>query len=138
MFFALAIVASLAIAFLRGHPVDDIVAKPFRLWLFALLGALLHLLVNLRIFAAILATRPAGLALPPGAYLYLASFAFLIVFLLANRDHPGFVVLLVGLGLNLIEIAANRGQMPGDPGQLAAAGLLGYQVKEAAAGLWSP
>ena len=138
MFFALAVVVSLVIAFVRGYPLDDIVAKPFRVWPFAVAGALLHLLVNLRVFAAVLAAHPLGLTLPLGAYLYLASFAFLIAFLLANRDHPGFTVLLIGLSLNLVEIAANDGQMPGDTNQLAAAGLLDYQVKEAAAGLWSP
>lgn len=138
MFFSLVILVSLVIAVVRGHPLDDMVARPFRLWLFAVLGALLHLIVNLKWFAAPLASRPLSAAIPLGAFLYLASFAFLIVFLLANLGHPGLVVLLIGMSLNLIAVATNGGQMPGDPGQLAAAGLLDSQVKGAAAGLWSP
>lgn len=138
MFFALAMIVSLVVALLRGCSLDNLAAKPFRLWQFAVAGAILHLLVNLRVFSTALAVHPFGAALPLGAFLYLASFACLILFLVVNRGHPGFVVLLIGLCLNLVAIAPNGGQMPGDPGQLAAAGLLDYQVKEAAAGRWSP
>ncbi len=138
MFFVLAMILSLAVAFLRGRSPEDIARRPFRLWQLAMVGAILHLVVNLSAFSTVLATRPAGLSLPLGAVLYLASFGFLIVFLLANRTQPGFLVLLLGLLSNLIAIASNGGQMPGDPQQLAAAGLLDAQRQVLADGLWSP
>jgi hypothetical protein len=138
MFFVLATVVSLAVAFLRGRTPEDIVRRPFRLWQLAIVGVILHFVVNLSAFSMVLATHPGDTPLPLGALLYLASFAFLIVFLVANFTQPGFPVLLLGLLLNLVAIASNNGQMPGDPRQLAAAGLLEIQRAEMAAGLWSP
>lgn len=138
MFFALVVLVSLGIALARGRSLDSIAGQPFRWWSFALVGVLLHLIVNLAIFSVVLAWRPPGLALPAGALLYLASFGFLILFLLANLRQPGFAVLLVGMCLNLVEIALNGGQMPGEPGQLAAAGLLDYEQRVLAAGRWLP
>ncbi len=138
MFFVLALILSLVVAFLRGRTPEDIARRRFRLWQLALVGAVLHLVVNLSAFSSILATQLTGLALPLGAVLYLGSFALLIVFLLANYAQPGFLVLFLGLLSNLLAIAANGGQMPGDPQQLAAAGLLDSQRQVLAAGLWSP
>lgn len=138
MFFVLALILSLAVAFLRGRSPEDIARRPFRLWQLAMVGVILHLVVSLSAFSKVLATRPAGISLPLGAVLYLASFGFLIVFLLANRTQPGFLVLLLGLLSNLVAIASNGGQMPGDPRQLAVAGILDHQRQVLAAGLWSP
>ncbi|HVC33369.1 MAG TPA: DUF5317 family protein [Chloroflexota bacterium] len=138
MIFALAVIASLVVAFLRGRSMDDVLGKPFEVWPLAVVGVALHLVVSLSALASALADHPAGSVLPLGALLYLASYAFLIVFLVANRHHPGFVVLLLGLLLNVFEIASNAGQMPTDPQQLALAGMLDVERQAAALGRWSP
>lgn len=138
MFFVLVTIGSLLIALLRGRTPDDIVRQPFRVWPLALLGFILHLVVNLPWFSAPLAVHLPAISLSLGAGLYLASFISLIFFLLANRTQAGFVVLLLGLGLNFAAIVANGGQMPGDPRPLAQAGLLDNLQQQLQAGLWSP
>jgi hypothetical protein len=44
-----------------------------------------------------------------GVLLLLLSFAFLFVFAVANLRSPGFILILAGLCLNLLVIAANQG-----------------------------
>lgn len=138
MVFVLATVVSLVIAFLRGRSPEDILHRPFRILHLAIVGVVLHVVVSLSWFARVLAIHPGDLGLPLGSLLYLASFACLIVFLLANVGQPGFPVFLVGLVLNVIAIATNGGQMPGDPRQLAAAGVLDHEREMLASGLWLP
>ena len=74
---------------------------------------------------------PIGLVLQvvpvPGRLDYVplvVSFAVLLVFVGLNVRTPGFVLLLVGVGLNLLVIASNLG-MPVTRGALRTAGLLG-------------
>jgi hypothetical protein len=57
---------------------------------------------------------------------HLASYAFAIVFLVANRSIPGLWVIGLGTGMNLATIAANGGVMPATRSALVAAGQL-YQ-----------
>lgn len=138
MIFVLATVVSLVVAFLRGRSPEDILHRPFRIWHLAIVGVMLHFVVTLPWIARTLAIHPGNLALPLGSLLYLASYACLIVFLLANAGQPGFLVFLLGLALNVIAIATNGGQMPGDPRQLAAAGVLDHEREVLASGLWLP
>ena len=55
--------------------------------------------------------------------LHVATYALLFVFLTANLDVPGLVVLAAGGALNALAITANHGVMPARPGALAAAGI---------------
>jgi len=49
------------------------------------------------------------------ATLLVASQALMLAFVWVNRDKPGFLVLGLGLALNLVVIFANRGLMPISP-----------------------
>lgn len=138
MFFSLVLIGFLIVAFLRGRSPEDLIDRPFRLWPLAAIGLILHLAISLHAFAAALAGALPVLGLSIGSAAFLASDVFLLAFLLVNWGHPGFPVLLLGLGLNFVEIAANGGHMPGDPHQLAVAGLLEHERQEVAHGLWIP
>ena len=138
MFFALVMVASLAIAFLRGRSADAIVGRPFRLWQLAMVGVILHLVTNQAILSHALAWKVPGFTFSVGELSYVASFVFVLAFLLANRTQPGFLVLLLGLSLNLLAIVANGGHMPGAPEPLNAAGLLDGLRQRISAGWWTP
>jgi hypothetical protein len=72
-----------------------------------------------------------------GGLMYIASFVFALLFLVANRAKPGFWLILVGLALNLAVITANGGQMPGNPAQLQRAGMIEATL-EHLNGRWSP
>lgn len=86
---------------------------------------------------AVIVAVPLAPGLPAiGGLFYIASFLLALLFIAANRNQPGFCFILVGLALNLTVIAANGGQMPSDPGQLARAGLL-ESVSENETGSWS-
>ncbi|HLH73903.1 MAG TPA: DUF5317 family protein [Chloroflexota bacterium] len=137
MFFVLAVLAAVLIAALRGCSLERVVSGRFSLVWCPIVGIILHLVVALPWFAVPLALAPLGSPWPLGAILYVTSFVLLILFLLANLGRPGFIVLLLGLGLNLLEIILNGGHMPGDPHQLAVAGFLTGLQREQAAGLWS-
>ena len=137
MFFVLATLLAVLVAAVRGYPLEKVVTGHFSLVWCPIVGIILHLVVALPFFAGPLAFTLPWLAWPLGAVLYVASFALLIMFLLANLGRPGFIVLLLGLSLNLLEIVLNGGHMPGDPHQLAVAGFLPGLQRELAAGLWS-
>jgi hypothetical protein len=88
------IAIGLAIGLARRGSLRDFPSTPVRaLWL-ALAGVVLQYLI-LR----------GSLAFP----VLLASFACLIAFAAANLRAPGFAVILIGLALNTVVIAANRG-----------------------------
>jgi len=71
----------------------------------------------------------AGLVFPA----LIASFILLAAFVVVNLDYPGFVVILVGIALNLTVIAIDHG-MPVTLGALASAHELGSLKELAAAG----
>lgn len=100
-----------------------------------LAGGRLHNLANLAlargwlVLAAlglqIVAFSPAGTALGQGATvaLHLASYALLTWFVVLNRCRLGVVIAGVGMGLNLVAIAANGGYMPASGTALTLAGI---------------
>jgi len=137
MFFVLATLLAVLVAAIRGNPLEKVVSGHFSLVWCPIVGIILHLVVALTIFGSPLSFLIPWLAWPLGAVLYVASFGLLILFLVANLNRPGFSVLLLGLSLNLLEIVLNGGHMPGDPHQLAVAGLLSGLQRELAAGRWS-
>ena len=55
---------------------------------------------------------------------HVASYAFIVLFLLANRDMPGLWLVSVGTAMNLTAIVANGGVMPATRAALEAAGRL--------------
>jgi Family of unknown function (DUF5317) len=55
--------------------------------------------------------------------IHLATYAVLVLFVLANRRLPGALVIAAGTACNLIAIAANGGTMPADMGAWERAGL---------------
>jgi hypothetical protein len=90
----LTVLASLAIGLLAGGSLRDFPAVKTRLTWLILIGVGLQ-------FAAVRGT----LAFP----VLLASFLFLIAFVLANVRAPGFALILVGLSLNALVIGLNQG-----------------------------
>ncbi|HEY7401019.1 MAG TPA: DUF5317 family protein [Actinomycetota bacterium] len=90
----LTVLVSLAIGLLAGGSLRDFPAIRSRWTWLVLVGAALQ-------FAPIRGT----LAFP----ILLASFGFLLAFVLANLRSPGFALILVGLALNVLVIAVNRG-----------------------------
>jgi len=55
---------------------------------------------------------------------HVSSYAFIVLFLLANRDMPGLWLVSVGTAMNLTAIVANGGVMPATRAALEAAGRL--------------
>ena len=73
----------------------------------------------------IVAFSPAGAALgqPTTVVLHLTSYALLAWFVVLNRRRFGVSIAGLGLGLNLVTIAANGGYMPASKTALARAGI---------------
>lgn len=144
MIFAYAAALGLLIALIRRVPLSTIADVRFRrvAVLVPAVGfrVLLNPLVMSDDFSARLAAPllPGIVPLPLGGLLNLASFACALAFLYMNRQLPGFRLILLGLALNVLVIAASGGQMPADRAQLATAGLLQDQLDDATKGLWSP
>ena len=55
--------------------------------------------------------------------LYVISYAFVAVFLVANRRVTGMTIIALGTLMNLLPICANLGIMPASPAALRTAGL---------------
>lgn len=55
--------------------------------------------------------------------LHIMSYGFAAVFVWANRDIPGMVIIAVGAACNLAAILANDGVMPATPAALRSAGF---------------
>ena len=62
---------------------------------------------------------PTGLA----KILHIASYFFILAFLVANRRYPGLKILTFGALLNFVAIAANGGTMPARAAALRTAGI---------------
>lgn len=75
--------------------------------------------------AQVVLFTPLGGWIPEGAVppAYIASTAAVLLVVLRNIRVPGFAVIALGAGLNLLAILANGGYMPADPDALATAGL---------------
>jgi hypothetical protein len=68
------------------------------------------------------------------APIHVASYVLLAAFAVANRDHPGVIVLCAGLILNAVAILANGGVMPADADALARTGrTLDHEFENSAA-----
>lgn len=66
--------------------------------------------------------------LPGGSHgvhvaLHVASYALVVLFLIANRHLVGIPIMAIGAGLNMIVIAANGGVMPAASAALRIAGI---------------
>jgi hypothetical protein len=90
----LTVLVALAIGLLAGGSLRDFPTAPIRWSWLVLVGVALQ-------FAPV----RGALALP----MLLASFAFLLAFVLANIRAPGFPLILVGLALNALVITLNQG-----------------------------
>jgi hypothetical protein len=101
------IAAGLILGRLAGGRLDALTAVRFRLMPVALGG----LLFQLVLFSAPVAERIGD----AGPALYVASSLAVFVALLANLRLPGFWILAVGAGMNLVAIVANGGYMPSSP-----------------------
>ena len=144
MIFVVAAVLGLLIAVVRRVPLSGIADVKFRGIAVLVPAVGFRVLLNPLVMSADFSARlnapvlPGMVPLQLGGLLNLASFACALAFLYMNRRLPGFKVILLGLALNVIVIAASGGQMPGDRSQLATAGLLQDQLDDAVRGLWSP
>ena len=102
-----AIAAGLLAGRLTGGRFDALDGVRFRWWPLALAG----LLFQLVLFSGPVAARIGDL----GPALYVGSTLVVFGVLLLNVRLPGFWLLALGAGLNLVAIAANGGWMPSSP-----------------------
>lgn len=102
-----AIAAGLLAGRLTGGRFDALDGARFRWWPLALAG----LLFQLVLFSGPVAARVGD----AGPALYVGSTLVVFVVLLANLRLPGFWLLALGAGLNLVAITANGGWMPSSP-----------------------
>jgi hypothetical protein len=101
------IVAGLLVGRLAGGRIGAVAEVKFRWWGLALGG----LMVQAVLFAPPVAAQ-IGTA---GPALYVASTVAVLSALLRNLRMPGFAVIAVGAGLNLLALTANGGYMPSSP-----------------------
>ncbi|MDQ1403993.1 MAG: hypothetical protein QOG03_2309 [Actinomycetota bacterium] len=104
-----AIGAGLLIGFLTGGRIRHLGERSFRLSIVFAVGVALQLLITY---------GPRDL---PVAVLLL-SYTCIVTFAVANLDLKGMGLIAIGIGLNFIVIAANRG-MPVDPKAIRTAGV---------------
>jgi hypothetical protein len=118
MFLLWAIVLGLVIGLLRRGSLANLAKlKLHGLWLIPL-----ALIIQLLIFPL----GPRAPILKVGtAYLHLLSYFCLLAFIGLNWRYPELLIMGVGLGLNLLVIAANGGYMPASADALRRAGLEG-------------
>ncbi len=109
MFIVVAIFAGIAIGLLRGGRFENLGAATFRLWPLLVLGVVVQ--------GAAAFTADGAVAL------ILASYAILVLFAAVNIHHAGMGVVLVGVALNFVVIAANSG-MPVRADAIVAAGIV--------------
>ena len=93
-FVAVTLVVAFAIGLLAGGSFRSFPSVQIRWWPLALIGVILQLL-------------PIGGE--AGFWALLGSFGLLIVFAIVNLRAPGFILILTGLLLNALVIAANHG-----------------------------
>lgn len=110
-----AIPAGLLFGLASGGAIHRLAATRIRLAPLALAGLLFQLLLFSPPVAWALA--PAGAV---GPMLYVGSTLLVLVALAFNFGQPGFRLILVGAGLNLVAIVANGGYMPAAPEAWAA------------------
>jgi hypothetical protein len=101
------LLAGLLVGLLTGGRLAAIAEVKFRWWGLALGG----LVVQSVLFAAPVAAQVGS----AGPALYVASTAAVLAALLRNVRMPGFTIIAVGAGLNLLAISANGGYMPSSP-----------------------
>ena len=110
-FTVLAVLTGLAIGYLTGGRFRHLGARGLRMWPFLAAGLLLQVASE-------------RLGSPAGVALLLASYALLVAFAAANVALVGMWLVALGIGLNLLTIAVNRG-MPVRPSAMVAAGIAG-------------
>lgn len=97
---------------LSGGRFEALAAVHFRWWGLALAGL---------VFQVALFSEPvAGQVGSAGPALYVASSLAVFAALLPNLRHPGFALIALGAGMNLVVICANGGYMPSAPAAWAA------------------
>jgi hypothetical protein len=106
-YLVVALVAGVVLGLAAGGRPRHLATKRFRWWLLLPAGLALQSVVTIR-------GAPAPLAL------LLVSYAYLLIFAVANLHHRGMGVVLVGIALNATVIAANGG-MPVRPAAIRAA-----------------
>src|SRR5690606_18767158 len=101
-----AILLGLIIGWLRRGKVSHLAALNLAWWHLILLGLAikLALMIDFNLGRSLLA--------PAAPYLHAISYIPLLVFVYLNRRRRGMILMGLGLLLNLIVIAANRGFMP--------------------------
>lgn len=114
MFLLAAVLIGLVTIPLAGGRIARLADVPLRMPLAPLAALLLQAVV------ATSAGTPSAL-LPA---VHVASYAVAAVFVVANRDHAGVVLLGLGGALNGVAIVANGGVMPASAGAVARAGVV--------------
>ncbi len=127
----------LMLAAVTRRPLSFLLVRRFRWIGLLLMGLGLQLLMVLAASGPFLSTPTLPGFPQAGGVLYITSLGLLLVFAWLNRRGLGIAVMGVGLLMNAVVIAANGGQMPVDPGQMAAQGSLDKMVAEETAGTWT-
>ena len=138
MFLWPVVLIGLALALVTRRPLGNLLARKFDRIELLLLGLGLQLLLAPTALAPILSTSTAPGLPRVGGLLYVGSLVSLLVFAWLNRRCLGVAVMGVGLLMNTAVIAANGGQMPVSPDQMAVQGSLNKMLAEEGSGNWSP
>ena len=121
MLLASSVILSFITAIARGGKVAALRGLRFRGLYLLVVSILLRTLLVVPALQPMLVSPVIG-ELRLGGLTYIVSLLFALVTLLVNIRLPGFVVITLGMLSNFLVIAANLGQMPGAPEQLAAIG----------------
>lgn len=117
MIILLLLFAAVVWAWLRGGKITNLGYVSIKWSGLVLIGFMIQVVI----FTPIWQDHP-GLV-PHTATFYVISLELILVALVANLQHPGIWLILIGFGLNFAAIAANGGYMPASQDSLAAAGL---------------
>lgn len=137
MFFSSVALIALTLAIAARRPVARLMERRFRRL------ELLWLAIGLRLLFVPAALYPFLSTIPypglprVGGLLYILSLLLVVAFTWLNRRVPGVPLIGLGLLMNALVITANGGQMPVDPGQLAAIGQLEEMQETERIGEWS-
>ena len=137
MYFGSVTLVALALALATRRPVGRLIELRFRrigiLWLAI---ALRLLFVPGALYSLWRAVPFPGLP-AVGSMIYVSSFLLVVLFAWFNRRIVGVSVIGLGLLMNAAVIGTNGGQMPVDPGQVAAIGQLNEFLDAENRGEWS-
>ncbi len=137
MFFSSVTLIALVLALISRRPLGRLVGARFRRIEILWVAIALRLLFIPGALYPILRQTPFPGLPPVGGLLYILSLLLVVLFAWFNRWSLGISAIGLGLLMNALVIISNGGQMPADPGQVAAIGQLSEFQNMKSRGEWS-